>query len=133
MCDGKNRKLKGVYSGYIDAGPDPRRLIDAIVKCDLVKLSVWATNDDATRSLKTEIAAAAISTNGTDVQAVDGTEIYWGFDNAPVHPLYPAQYEDMIPVEFAGDIFVECNPSSSSVRVGFSCFKYVDAVDEPKE
>jgi hypothetical protein len=124
-------KLVGFYSGSQDAVPgQPQRLGDGQhkerISCDVVRLSVLAIGTGVGDILKPAIAAAALSVAGTDVQHVDGTEVYWGFDETCVHPIYPGNTSDDIPVEQLGDIFIRANASSASrIAVGYSCFKYV--------
>lgn len=120
------KKLVPILSSYIDAGPEAQRLTDKPIPCDGVKLSVWATNDNATKSLKPEIEDAAVSTAGTDIGPVQGTEIYWGFLEVCVHPLYPAQSEPLIPIQSSDEIFVACHPNQTTIRIGYTLFRAVD-------
>lgn len=127
MCQGKVLKLVGIFSDYIDAQPGAVQPISEGLECDVVRLSVWAVEDDGVDTPKAEIAAAAISAEGTDVQPVTGTEIYYGFSNKCVHPLYPSRTSPDIPVANAKDVSVRANATAAAaIRVGISCFIYVE-------
>lgn len=113
MCD---KRLVPVYSGYIDVGigEDPRQ-IDKEIVCDAILLSVWAVADDAADTIKA--GAASFINDGRQ-------EVYWGFDNVAVHPLYPGDTTDFIPVTKAKDLFIRGNKqAAAAIRVYYSCFK----------
>ena len=117
MCAGKE-KLIPVYSGYQDAHPDPRRL-DADLECDFVLLSVWATEDDGNDTQK--------SGGGGGNRFVDDShqEIYWGVGGVCVHPVYPPDSTELIPVSNLKDITVRSNKQKGTItRIGFTAFKF---------
>jgi hypothetical protein len=126
MCQDKKQKLVGVYSGYQDATVDPQRITEDL-PCDFVVLSLWATEDDGSDTLKAGATTDGNFLYGAGPLAGQGgqAEIYWGFKNVCVHPLYPPYTTDFIPVANVKDIFIRANKQSGkSARVGFSCFVY---------
>lgn len=111
------RRLKLIYSSYADVDPNGR-LMHEDLDCDAVLLSNWTTLDNTTDTSK---AGAA---RGVDP---GGLEIYWGFREVGVHPLYAGETTDYIFVDNLADIFARANKTNvGTVRVSFSCFIFVD-------
>src|SRR5262249_26371148 len=98
----RRRRLEGFYSNILVATPEIARLHDEDIPCDYIPLSVNNTDNSPSDTYLTK--------DPNNLYDEAELEIYWGFDNNPVHQIFPTQpWPYLIPVSNCRDIFVRCN------------------------